>query len=35
MKITIDFKEDKLLWFENPKSKQVINSLVEAIKMNI
>ncbi len=32
--IEIDFKKDKLLWFENPKSKQVIESLIKAIKLN-
>ena len=30
--IKIDFNKDILLWFENPKSQEVINSLIEAIK---
>ena len=32
--IKIDFTQDKLLWFENPKSRQVIDSLIKAIKIN-
>jgi len=32
--IKIDFSKDVLLWFETPKSKQVIDSLIKAIQVN-